>query len=134
MIRTFGEPVGNTDLPVYLAGHHGDAGHLTVGNDFLQAKLAVAENGDKSDKHGNLSLMRNARSVQPMQSSCQHWCLPRSGRRVLTGKSDSSACVCTMAGVSRRLRTGYGLRRANPPYGLSSYGLRTAMASNRRFG
>src|SRR3981081_3219038 len=56
MIRTFREPVGNTDLPVYLTGRHGDAGHLTVGNDFLQAEWAVAENGDKSDKHGNLSV------------------------------------------------------------------------------
>src|SRR6266436_5601606 len=83
MIRTFSEPVGNTDLPVYLTGRHGDAGHLTVGNDFLQAERAVAENGYKSNKHGDLSLMRNTRSVQPMQSSCQHWCLPCSGRRYL---------------------------------------------------
>src|SRR6202171_1036582 len=105
MIRTLWEPVGNTDLPVYLAGRHGDAGHLTVGNDFLQAEWAVAENGYKRKKHGTLSLMRNARSVQPLQSSCQHWCLPCSGGRVLTGKSDSSARVCTMAGVLRRLRT-----------------------------
>src|SRR5271169_1770031 len=54
MIRTIGEPIGNPDLPVYLTGGHGDARLLTGGNDFLQAELTVAENSDKSDKHGDL--------------------------------------------------------------------------------
>src|SRR3954467_4548183 len=54
MIRTLREPVGNTNLRVYRTGSHGDARLLTGGNDFLQAQLAVAENSDKSNKHGDL--------------------------------------------------------------------------------
>ena len=54
MIRTFGEPLGNANLRVYLTGRHGDAGLLTGGNDFFHAQLTVAENGDKSDEHVNL--------------------------------------------------------------------------------
>jgi hypothetical protein len=45
------KPVGDANLRVYLAASHGDARLLTVGNNFLEAKLAVAENGDKCDKH-----------------------------------------------------------------------------------
>ena len=48
------EPLGNADLRVYLTGCHGDARLLTSGNDFLQAQLTVAEEGDKSNKHGDL--------------------------------------------------------------------------------
>jgi hypothetical protein len=54
MIRTISEPLGNTHLGAYLTGGHGDPRLLTCGNDFLQTQLAVAENSDKSNKHGNL--------------------------------------------------------------------------------
>jgi hypothetical protein len=37
MIRTIGKPVGYTNLRVCLAGSHGDARLLTVGNNLLQA-------------------------------------------------------------------------------------------------
>ncbi len=53
-IRPLGEPVGNSDLRVDRAGAHGDAGLLTGGDDFFETKLAVAENGDESDEHGDL--------------------------------------------------------------------------------
>src|SRR4051812_1697492 len=54
VIRTMGEPLGNADLRVDHACRHGDAGLITGGNDFLQAQLAVAENSDKSNEHGDL--------------------------------------------------------------------------------
>src|SRR5947207_1178493 len=54
VVRTMGEPLGNADLRVDHAGRHGDAGLITGGNDFLQAQLAVAENSDKSNEHGDL--------------------------------------------------------------------------------
>src|SRR5258708_5449305 len=54
VIRTVGEPIGNTDLPVDLTGGHGDARLLTGGNNFLHAELGIAENGDKSNKHDGL--------------------------------------------------------------------------------
>src|SRR3954447_896223 len=54
VIRTMGEPLGNADLRMDHAGRHGDAGLITRGNDFLQAQLAVAENSDKSNEHGDL--------------------------------------------------------------------------------
>src|SRR4051812_22095358 len=78
VIRTFGEPIGNTDLSTDLAGGHGDAGLLTGGDDFLEAELAVAENGDKSNEHGGLSLVMMARSRQLMQSSCHYSQIPYS--------------------------------------------------------
>jgi hypothetical protein len=53
-IRTLGEPVGNSDLRVYRAGGHGDAGLVTGGDDLFETELAVAENGDESDEHGDL--------------------------------------------------------------------------------
>ena len=53
-IRPLGEPVGNSDLRVYRAGGHGDAGLVTGGDDFFETELAVAENGDESDEHGDL--------------------------------------------------------------------------------
>jgi hypothetical protein len=53
-IRPLGEPVGNSDLRVDRAGAHGDAGLVTGGDDFFETELAVAENGDKSDEHGDL--------------------------------------------------------------------------------
>jgi hypothetical protein len=53
-IRPLGEPVGNSDLRVDCAGAHGDAG-LVAGGDYLfETKLAVAENSDESDEHGDL--------------------------------------------------------------------------------
>jgi hypothetical protein len=72
MIRTVGEPLGNSNLRIYLTGSHGDARLLTGGNDFLRTQLAVAENSDKSNKHGDPSLMKNTRSGQPMQGSCHY--------------------------------------------------------------
>jgi hypothetical protein len=54
MIRTIREPVGDSNLPVCLTGRHGDARLITGGNDFLKAELAVAENSDESDEHGDL--------------------------------------------------------------------------------
>jgi hypothetical protein len=54
VVGAIGEPLGNTNLRVYLTGSHGDARLLTGGNDFLQAKLAVAENRDESNKHWDL--------------------------------------------------------------------------------
>ena len=53
-IRPLGEPVGNSDLRVYRAGGHGDAGLVTGGDDLFETELAVAENGDESDEHGDL--------------------------------------------------------------------------------
>lgn len=59
MIRTVCEPLGNTNLRAYLTSSHGDTRLLTGGNDLLQAQLAIAENSDKSNKHGAPSLMSN---------------------------------------------------------------------------
>ena len=53
-IRPLGEPVGNSDLRVDRAGAHGDAGLVTRGDDLFETELAVAENGDESDEHGDL--------------------------------------------------------------------------------
>jgi hypothetical protein len=53
-IRPFGEPVGNSNLRVHRTRTERDARLITGGDDFLQAKLAVAENGDKSNEHGDL--------------------------------------------------------------------------------
>jgi len=53
-IRPLGEPVGNPDLRVDRAGAHGDAGLIAGGDDLFETKLAVAENGDESDEHGDL--------------------------------------------------------------------------------
>jgi hypothetical protein len=53
-IRPLGEPVGNSDLRVDRAGAHGDAGLVTGGDDFFETELAVAENSDKSNEHGDL--------------------------------------------------------------------------------
>jgi hypothetical protein len=70
VIGTLGEPIGNTDLGVYGAPTHGNAGHLAVGNDLLEAKLRVAEHGDESNEHGNLSGYGNTRLGPAMQGSC----------------------------------------------------------------
>ena len=53
-IRPLGEPVGNADLRVDRAGAHGDAGLVAGGDDLFETKLAVAEDGDESDEHGDL--------------------------------------------------------------------------------
>jgi hypothetical protein len=63
VIRTVSEPLGNANLTIYLASSHADARLLTGGNDFFQAQLSVAEYGDKGNKHGDLRLTRNTRSV-----------------------------------------------------------------------
>jgi len=54
MVRAISEPLGYAELRVYLTGRHGNARLLTGGNDFLQTQLAVAENGDESNKHADL--------------------------------------------------------------------------------
>ena len=54
MVRAISEPLGDTELGVYLTGRHGNARLLTGGNDFFQTQLAIAENGDKSNKHADL--------------------------------------------------------------------------------
>jgi hypothetical protein len=64
MIRAVGEPLGNADLAIDLTGRDGDTRLVTVGDDFLQTQLAVAENGDERNKHGDPS-----------------WCKTRSGTR-----------------------------------------------------
>jgi hypothetical protein len=53
-IRPFGEPIGNSDLCVHRTGTECDARLITGGDDFLKAKLAVAENSDESNEHGDL--------------------------------------------------------------------------------
>ena len=53
-IRALGEPVGDTDLRVDRAGAHGDAGLVAGGDDLFETELAVAENSDESDEHGDL--------------------------------------------------------------------------------
>ena len=53
-IRPLGEPVGDPNLRVDRAGAHGDAGLFAGGDDFFETELAVAENGDESDEHGDL--------------------------------------------------------------------------------
>jgi hypothetical protein len=53
-IRALGEPVGDADLRVDRAGAHGDAGLVAGGDDLFETKLAVAENSDKGDEHGDL--------------------------------------------------------------------------------
>src|SRR5262249_7635525 len=70
LVRPLREPIGNTDLTIDLTGSHGDARLLARGDDFLHTKLAVAENGDKSDKHCDLRRMRIPGRVQFMQGSC----------------------------------------------------------------
>ena len=53
-IRPLGEPVGDADLRVDRTRAHGDAGLVAGGDDLFETKLAVAENGDESDEHGDL--------------------------------------------------------------------------------
>jgi hypothetical protein len=53
-IRPLGEPIGNSDLRVHRTGSERDAGLIAGGDDLLKAKLAVAENSDKSNEHGDL--------------------------------------------------------------------------------
>ena len=53
-IRPLGEPVGDSNLRVDRTRAHGDAGLVTGGDDFFETKLAVAENSDKGDEHGDL--------------------------------------------------------------------------------
>ena len=53
-IRALGKPVGDSNLRVDRAGAHGDARLVTGGDDFFETELAVAENGDESDEHGDL--------------------------------------------------------------------------------
>jgi hypothetical protein len=53
-IRPLGEPVGDANLRVDRAGAHGDAGLVAGGDDLFETELAVAENGDESDEHGDL--------------------------------------------------------------------------------
>src|SRR5687768_11954233 len=53
-IRPLGEPVGDADLRVDRARAHGDAGLVTGGDDLFETKLAVAEDSDKGDEHGDL--------------------------------------------------------------------------------
>jgi hypothetical protein len=53
-IRPLGEPVGNSNLRVDRTRAHGDAGLVAGGDDLFETKLAVAENSDKSDEHGDL--------------------------------------------------------------------------------
>jgi hypothetical protein len=54
VIRAVGEPFGNADLRIDLTGRHGDARLVTGGDDLLKAQRTVAENGDKSNEHGDL--------------------------------------------------------------------------------
>src|SRR5712692_7155663 len=54
MIRPLGEPVGDADLRIDRTGSHGDARLITGGNDLFQTELAIAENGDESNEHGDL--------------------------------------------------------------------------------
>ena len=54
VIWPLGEPISNSNLRVYRTGTEGNARLITGGNDFLEAELAVAEDGDKSDEHGDL--------------------------------------------------------------------------------
>jgi hypothetical protein len=52
LIRAMREPLGNAGLRIRLAAGHRDARLLAIGDDFFQAELAaVAENGDKGNKH-----------------------------------------------------------------------------------
>ena len=53
-IRALGKPVGDTDLRVDRAGAHGDAGLVAGGDDLFETELAVAENSDESNEHGDL--------------------------------------------------------------------------------
>ena len=57
MIRTVRKPIGYSNLRVCLARRYREARLLTVGHNFFQAKLGVTEDGDKCDKHDNLSLL-----------------------------------------------------------------------------
>ena len=53
-VRALGEPVGDADLRVDRTRGHGDAGLVAGGDDLFETKLAVAENSDKGDEHGDL--------------------------------------------------------------------------------
>jgi hypothetical protein len=53
-IRPLGEPVGDANLRVDRTRAHGDAGLVAGGDDLFETKLAVAENSDKGDEHGDL--------------------------------------------------------------------------------
>jgi len=71
MVRAVGEPIGDADLSIDLTGRHGDSGLLAGGDDFLHAQLAVAENGDESNKHRCPSLVSKNPAIVFMQGSCQ---------------------------------------------------------------
>jgi hypothetical protein len=73
MVGTISHPLGDTDLPAYLAGHHGNARLLAGGDDLLKAKLAIAENGDKSNKHHAPSLTREP-GHPAYAALVPHWC------------------------------------------------------------
>lgn len=51
-VRTVLKPLGDARLRVNLAFHHGDTGLIAVGDDLLQADLAVAQQGDEGNEHG----------------------------------------------------------------------------------
>ena len=56
--------LGDAELGVNRAIHHRDAGLLAVGNDLLQADLAVAQKRHKRNEHG-ISIRRMIRLVLP---------------------------------------------------------------------
>jgi hypothetical protein len=58
------KPFGDAELGVNRAIHHRDAGLLAVGNDLLQADLAVAQKRHKRNEHG-ISIRRMIRLVLP---------------------------------------------------------------------
>ena len=70
VIRALGEPIGEADLRIDHTGGHGDARLFSIGDDFLQAELAVAEHGDKGNEHGVLRWLGITRLVGTMQASC----------------------------------------------------------------
>jgi hypothetical protein len=55
---------------VNLAFHHGDSGLIAVGDDLLQADLAVAQQGDEGNEHG-ISIQGNDSAHFTMQRLCQ---------------------------------------------------------------
>jgi hypothetical protein len=70
-VGTVLKPLGDAQLCMDLAFHHGDAGLIAVCDHLLQADLAIAEQGDERDKHGTSIQMRNDSARFSMQRLCQ---------------------------------------------------------------
>jgi hypothetical protein len=77
-IRTVLKPLGDARLCMDLTVHHRNAGLIAVGDDLLQADLAVAQHGDESNEH-RISINGADSAHFTMQRSCQLMAPPEIG-------------------------------------------------------